>query len=200
VGLLVTKPYFLSNLGGLSQGKGACKVEYLDHIGIAAATPAARQTMHVRSATSEDVSLIFAFIQKKSEFDRNIGAFSGVLQASEAKIRQTLFGDIPFAYVLFAEIAKSPVGFALYGFRYSSFAGQPSIWLDDLYVDEQMRSNGAGAALMAQLAVIAQEQNCSHLAWNADARNLRGLSFYRRLGAELNDQQGNRCFFKWLPG
>ena len=155
--------------------------------------------MKVRSATPDDVSLIFSFIQKKSEFDRNVGAFSGVLQVSEDKIRKTLFGVIPFSYVLFAEFSGREVGFALYGFRYSSFAGQPSIWLDDLYVDEEMRSQGAGAALMTQLVQIAEENDCTHIAWNADARNTRGLSFYHRLGAEITEQHGNRCFLKWVP-
>jgi GNAT superfamily N-acetyltransferase len=155
--------------------------------------------MNVRSATVDDVSLIFSFIQKKSEFDRNIGAFSGVLQVSEDKIRKTLFGIIPFSYVLFAEVSAHEVGFALYGFRYSSFAGQSNIWLDDLYVDDEMRSQGAGAALMAQLAQIAKENDCTHLAWNADARNTRGLKFYDRLGAEITEQHGNRCFLRWVP-
>ncbi len=155
--------------------------------------------MKVRSATLDDVSLIFSFIQKKSEFDRNIGAFSAVLRVSEDKIRATLFATIPFAYVLFAESSGLEVGFALYGFRYSSFAGQPSIWLDDLYVDEEQRSQGVGAVLMAQLAQIAQANDCTHLAWNADARNTRGLSFYHRLGAEITEQHGNRCFLRWVP-
>ena len=155
--------------------------------------------MKVRAATSKDVSLIFSFIQKKSEFDRNIGAFSGVLQVSEDKIRKTLFGIIPFSYVLFAENAKCEIGFALYGFRYSSFAGQPSIWLDDLYVDEDHRSQGTGAVLMEHLAKIAAENDCTHLAWNADARNIRGLNFYYRLGAEITKQEGNRCFLMWIP-
>jgi GNAT superfamily N-acetyltransferase len=155
--------------------------------------------MQVRSATPNDVALIFSFIQKKSEFDRNIGAFSGILQVSELKIHQTLFGIIPFAYVLFAELSDRQVGFALYEFRYSSFAGQPSIWLDDLYVEEWARSQGAGAALMGHLARIATENNCTHLAWTADARNTRGLKFYHRLGAEIIEQHGNRCFLRWVP-
>jgi GNAT superfamily N-acetyltransferase len=155
--------------------------------------------MKVRSATADDVSLIFSFIQKKSEFDRDIGAFSGVLSVSEDKIRKTLFGIIPFSYVLFAEFSAHEVGFALYGFRYSSFVGQPSIWLDDLYVDDEMRSQGAGAALMAQLAQFSKENDCTHLAWNADARNTRGLRFYNRLGAEITEQHGNRCFLRWVP-
>jgi GNAT superfamily N-acetyltransferase len=155
--------------------------------------------MTVRSANPDDVTLIFSFIQKKAEFDRGVGAFSGVLQVSEDKVRKTLFGTIPFSYVLFAKSSGFEVGFALYGFRYSSFVGQPSIWLDDLYVDEERRSQGVGDVLMNQLAQIAKENNCTHLAWNADARNTRGLSFYHRLGAKITEQHGNRCFLRWVP-
>lgn len=155
--------------------------------------------MKIRTATIDDVSLIFSFIQKKSEFDRNIGAFSGVLQVSEDKIRKTFFGKMPFAYALFAEHLTNEVGFALYQFRYSSFAGKASIWLDDLYVDDHIRNQGVGAALMAKLAEIAKENDCSHLGWNADARNVRGLGFYHRLGAKITEQHDNRCFFKWIP-
>jgi GNAT superfamily N-acetyltransferase len=155
--------------------------------------------MNVRAATPDDISLIFSFIQKKSEFDRNIGAFSGELRVSENKIRKTLFSTIPFSYVLFVESFGYEVGFALYGFRYSSFAGQPSIWLDDLYVDKNRRSQGAGTELMTRLAQIAKEHDCTHLAWTADARNTRGLSFYHRLGAEITEQHGHRCFLRWVP-
>jgi GNAT superfamily N-acetyltransferase len=147
--------------------------------------------MKVRPATTKDVSLILSFIQKKSEFDRNIGAFSGVLRVSKDKIRKTLFGTIPFSYILFAESSGREVGFALYGFRYSSFAGQPSIWLDDLYVDEEMRSQRAGAVLMDELVQIAKENDCTHLAWNADARNTRGISFYHPTFSRLFRTKNN---------
>jgi GNAT superfamily N-acetyltransferase len=155
--------------------------------------------MKVRSAIPDDVPLIFSFIQKKAEFDRNIGAFSGIVQATEDKTRKTLFGKIPFSYVLFAKNSGIEIGFALYGFRCSSFIGQPSIWLDDLYVDADWRSQGAGVALMERLAQIAKDSDCTHLAWSADARNTRGLSFYHRLGAEITEQNENRCFLRWVP-
>lgn len=154
--------------------------------------------MHVRTANPDDVPLIFLFIQKKAEFDRHLGAFFDVLRTSEEKIYKTLFRSVPFSYVLFAENSEREVGFALYRFQYSSFAGQPSIWLDDLYVDEAMRNQGAGAALMRYLAGIADENDCTHIAWYADARNDRGLQFYRRLGAEITEQNGNRCLLRWI--
>ena len=154
--------------------------------------------MKVRAANSADVPLILAFIVKKAEFDSAIGAYSGIIKTSEAKIRQTLLNSYPFAYVLFAEDITGVCGFALYGFRYSSFVGQPSIWLDDLYVDENMRNRGAGALLMDNLKQIALKHNCTHLAWTADARNIRGLKFYRRMGAEIIDRQGDRCFLQLI--
>lgn len=155
--------------------------------------------MQVRPAQPNDIPLIFSFIQKKAEFDRGIGAYSGRLQVTEEKLSKTLFAPIPFSYVLFAEQPAGIVGFALYGFRYSSFVGQPSLWLDDLYVDEPNRSQGAGKVLMNALAEIAKANDCTHLAWTADARNRRGLNFYAQIGATIAEQRGDRCFFTWNP-
>ena len=153
----------------------------------------------VRRATPNDVALILSFIHKKSAFDSNVGAFSGIIQTSEEKIAKTMFGAVPFAHVLFAEIANLTVGFALYYFRYSSFAGQPILWLDDLYVNEEMRSKRIGLGLMEYLTQIYRDNNCSHLAWTADARNIRGLHFYHRLGAEIIKKHDNQCFLNWKP-
>jgi GNAT superfamily N-acetyltransferase len=157
------------------------------------------QQVTVRPATPNEVKLVLSFIRKKAAFDRNIGSFSGTLHTSEEKIHKTIFDPKPVAYFLVAEMAGQPVGFALYYFRYSSFAGQPSIWLDDLYVGEDMRSRGAGAALMRVLAQIARDTSCTHIAWTADARNTRGLKFYRRLEATITEQKGNVCFLMWTP-
>jgi len=156
--------------------------------------------VQIRLAELEDTALIYRFIQNKAEFDRSVGAYSGVIQTNVSKIEHTLFGDIPYAYVLLAEKEQGAIGFALYGFRYSSFVGQPSIWLDDLFINPDMRNNGAGSLLMNKLQQIAQKRNCTHLAWTADARNIKGLRFYNRLGAKVIDQKGERCFLNWkLP-
>ncbi|WP_310415247.1 GNAT family N-acetyltransferase, partial [Chamaesiphon sp. OTE_8_metabat_110] len=71
--------------------------------------------------------------------------------------------------------------------------------LSYIYVYQPPRSQGFGPELIQRLAKIAQENDCTHLAWNADARNIRGLRFYDRLGAEITEQHGNRCFLRWVP-
>ena len=154
-------------------------------------------SISVRFALPGEVNLIYKLIHQKAEFDRSIGAYKGTIQTNRQKIEQTIFSDHPFARVLFAEAGGEVMGFALYGFRYSSFVGQPSIWLDDLYVETSQRSQGAGSLLMSYLRDIAQKTNCTHIAWTADARNLRGLQFYDRIGAKIVNQQKYRCFFRW---
>jgi GNAT superfamily N-acetyltransferase len=95
---------------------------------------------------------------------------------------------------------RTTVGFACFHFRYSSFVGRPSIWLDDLFVESTCRNQELGAAIMSELALFANKvHNATHIGWTADVRNVRGLSFYQRLGATIGEQHGNRCFLQWKP-
>ena len=152
----------------------------------------------IRSATQNDVSLILEFIKKKAEFDRGIGAFDGRIHATKQSLQESLF-DGPtnrHAYVLFVEIDGQPVGFALYYFRFSSFAGRPSLWLDDLYVDSQYRSFGAGKMLIEHLKQVAHDEKCTHMSWTADAENVKGLAFYERLGATITQSSGRSHTFR----
>jgi GNAT superfamily N-acetyltransferase len=155
------------------------------------------QPVTIRAATASDVPQILQFIQKKAAFDATMGNFDGTIETTEHAIHHTLFGAKPFAHVLFATCGgEQPTGFALYYFRYSSFKGRPSIWLDDLYVDESMRSRKLGAGLMRQLASEAIAHGCTDVAWTASARNAAGIRFYLRLGATQVDERDNLLFFR----
>src|SRR6266446_8125333 len=111
--------------------------------------------MKVREATLADAAEVLAFVRAKAQFDRELGAFTGDLGTSEELIRRHLFGPRPFAFALLTGGPGPAVGFALYYFRYSSFRGRPSMWLDDLYVHPSDRRHGAGRLLMARLAEMA---------------------------------------------
>lgn len=156
--------------------------------------------MRVREATADDAAEILAFIRAKAEFDRELGAFSGDLGTSEELIHRHLFGPRPFAFVLLAGEPGRAVGFALYYFRYSSFRGRPSIWLDDLFVYSSARRQGAGHLLMRQLAEAATAANCTHIAWVASASNAIGMRFYRRLGATVVHESGDTVTLQIDPG
>jgi GNAT superfamily N-acetyltransferase len=155
-------------------------------------------TFQVRPARPADVDIVLAFIGKKAAFDRAVGASDGVVRATAAGLGKAMFGEPAHARALLLE-DDEVVGFAFYYFRFSSFSGRPSLWLDDLYVDAARRRAGAGAALMRQLAIAALDADCTHLAWTADDRNGEGMSFYRKLGAEIADQRGHQVTWRIAP-
>jgi GNAT superfamily N-acetyltransferase len=155
--------------------------------------------MVVREATVVDAAEVLVFVRAKAQFDRELGAFAGELGTTEELICRHLFGPRPFAFALLAGGPGSAVGFALYYFRYSSFRGRPSVWLDDLYVHPLARRQGAGRLLMGRLAELAVAADCTHIAWVASASNAVGMSFYRKLGATVVHQAGDTVTLQIEP-
>ena len=177
----------------------------------------------IRKAQPEDVSVVMELIRQKSEFDRCMGSFDGEISVTEEKLLETALTATtrssafpPYAQIFLAERKMEveeqqsqdglsttggrnvqPIGFACVHFRYSSFTGRPSIWLDDLFVESAHRGHGVGSALMTELkALTTKVHNATHIGWTADARNSRGLQFYHSLGATITEQRGNRCFLE----
>jgi len=135
--------------------------------------------MTIRFATAADAATIVRLIRALAEYEN----LSGYVSISEAAVLRDGFGDRPRFECLLAEIAGVVVGFALFYHTYSTFAGRPELWVEDIFVAEAARGRGVGRALMTRLAAIALERGCAHLAlsvlhWNP-ARD-----FYRRLGFE----------------
>ena len=137
----------------------------------------------VRFANAEDIELILSFISQKAEFD---GCPNG-LEATADKLKQTLFCNPPMANVLFAELEGFAVGFALFFYTYSSFLAQPGIWIDDLFVQPEMRGKGVGTALLTYLAEIAKGKNCGRIEWTVAANNARSIAFYKKQGAQIRE-------------
>ena len=155
--------------------------------------------MRIEEAVVDDAPLILEYIQKKADFDGDMRGEPSVVTVNIEKIKQTLFNDTPFAKVMFARNEHNEaLGFALYHIRYSSFSGTPSIWLDDLFVDDTSRSRGTGRKLMIALEKKAKHINASHLSWNASAKNIRGQEFYNRFGAELERTDGSVLFYRYI--
>lgn len=153
--------------------------------------------MNVRKASKQDAGKLFELIEQKAEFDRSMKGFDGQISTTVEKIQRTLFGESPFAHALLLEVDGEVLGFALFHYRYSSFSGEPSIWLDDLFVDGNSRSKGYGADLMQVLKLEGKKALASHISWTASPYNTKAHKFYTRLGAEIERMEGKRPFFRW---
>ncbi len=87
-----------------------------------------------------------------------------------------------------AEVAREPVGFALAFPTFSTFRGQPGLYLEDLYVKPEHRGKGIGKALLATLAKLARDRGYGRLEWSVLNWNEPSIGFYRSLGARPLDE------------
>src|SRR3981081_3596271 len=111
--------------------------------------------LSIRNATAADAALILDFIRRLAEYEREP---HGVV-ATEDDLIQHGFGPAPKYRCLVAEWNGIPAGFALFHYNFSTWRGQPGLYLEDLFVLVEMRGKGIGKALLHRMAQLALEEN-----------------------------------------
>jgi GNAT superfamily N-acetyltransferase len=138
----------------------------------------------IRPANVGDCYTIAVLIRELATYER----LEDQAKATADDLARNLFGPRPFAEALVAEVEDAAVGFALYFHTFSTFRGQPGIYLEDLFVRPEHRGYGIGKGLLARLARIAIDRGCGRIAWAVLDWNEPSIGFYRSLGASpLND-------------
>ncbi|MDR0962386.1 MAG: GNAT family N-acetyltransferase [Mediterranea sp.] len=101
------------------------------------------------------------------------------------------FGTQPVWWAFVAEVDQTVVGFALYYIRYSTWKGQ-RMYLEDIYVEPEMRGKKIGALLFEQLIAEAKRRKLHGMVWQALSWNEPALNFYRKYRA-LFDEEWVNC-------
>jgi GNAT superfamily N-acetyltransferase len=135
--------------------------------------------VQIRPANESDVPLILEFIRELAVYEKLLDR----VEATEARLREALFGTTPVTSCILAYQAERPVAFALYYFTYSTFAGLPGLYLEDLFVKRDCRGQGFGQALLRHLAKLAKEKGCWRIEWAVLHWNQSAIRFYEKLGA-----------------
>src|SRR5262249_35174731 len=138
----------------------------------------------IRPATPADTPTIARLIRALAEYER----LTHEVALDEVLLRDHLFGPRPFAEVQLAEETGEAVGYALFFHNYSTFRGQPTLYLEDLFVRPEHRGKGHGKALLRAVARLALERGCGRLEWSVLNWNQPAIDFYQALGAVPMDQ------------
>ena len=141
------------------------------------------KNLSIRTAGPEDTSIILGFIKELASYEK----LENEVVATEDLLNESLFGEKPFAEVILAEINGKSAGFALFFFNFSTFLGQPGLYIEDLYVKPEFRSRGIGKELLKHCATLAKERNCGRMEWWVLKWN-PARKFYDNLGAKAMDE------------
>lgn len=133
----------------------------------------------LRPATRADIPQILEFIRGLAEYEK----LTHEAVATPALLETHLFGERPAAEVVIADVDGHPAGFALFFHSFSTFLGQPGLYLEDLFVLPRHRGLGIGKRLMVHLAQLAVARGCGRFEWSVLDWNEPALRLYRSLGA-----------------
>ncbi|MDE6875984.1 MAG: GNAT family N-acetyltransferase [Lachnospiraceae bacterium] len=119
------------------------------------------------------------------QFIRAIAAYekmSDCVIATEEGLHRAIF-EQHACNVLLIEQEGVPVGFCLYFHTFSTFCGRTNLYLEDIFLNEEVRGRGIGREVFRVLMEIALEEGCERLEWVCLNWNAPSIAFYRRMGA-----------------
>ena len=137
--------------------------------------------MPIRNAQAADAPTLVALIQELAAFEQ----LSHLVSVTPQSLAQHLFGPQPAAQCVVFEQGTEIVAFALFFHNFSTFLGQPGLYLEDLYVRPAYRGQGIGRSLLVHLAGLARDRGCGRFEWSVLDWNANAIAFYEKLGATV---------------
>ena len=143
--------------------------------------PKNEQAIHIRFATKSEASIAVEFMHKLGEFQKMTNSIL-VTPEQMTRIIEEGYGEI-----IFAEYEGKIKAFAFFCQHVSAFIGQYVLYIDALYVDEDVREKGVGKIMMQFLANICLERKYGRMEWACLDWNIGAWDFYVNLGAKPID-------------
>ncbi|WP_407836693.1 N-acetyltransferase family protein [Streptomyces sp. DSM 116496] len=134
----------------------------------------------VRPARPEDLPRLVELMREHMVYERSAPRPAGLADRLGAQ----LFADGARLWVLLAETPRGEVaGYAACSAEFSFWEARHYLHMDCLYLAEEARGHGLGAALMDGVAALARTLGLGHVEWQTPDWNEGAIRFYDRLGA-----------------
>ncbi len=137
-------------------------------------------SIEIRQAKKEEVGLVLKFIKGIAEYEK----LSDQVEANEEILYDSLFVKEDAKVIIAFDENKTPLGFALYFYNFSTFKGKKGLYLEDLFVYPEHRGKGYGNMLFKYLITEAKKNNCGRMEWVCLKWNRSAIEFYNKKGAQ----------------
>ncbi|WP_330745897.1 GNAT family N-acetyltransferase [Chryseobacterium sp. CP-77] len=145
----------------------------------------------IRKALESDSEKIWILMEQLAVFENYIDSFAITPEIVKASGFRK---NPPDFYCLIAADKDIIAGMLVYYFLPYTAQNRPAIYMKELYVDEKYRGHRIGEQLMNALKIEAQKNDCKQIKWTVAPWNEAGQKFYKRLGAEENNEWIN---YEW---
>lgn len=133
----------------------------------------------VRPAQPADAPAILHLVRGLAEYEK----LTPPDEAAEQRLIRDMFSAPPRIQAFLAEVNGTPAGYAFIFESYSSFLALPTLYLEDLFVLPEFRSQKVGYTLFTTVVGEAHRRGCGRMEWSVLDWNQLAIDFYRRMGA-----------------
>ncbi len=138
----------------------------------------------IRKAFPEDISEIIKLCTEHAAYEKA----DYIPEGKAEKLRSIFFTEKPNAFCLMVEMGSKIIGYATYSFEFSTWDAEYYTHMDCLYLRDEYRGFGIGAALVKEIAKTAKENHCSVMQWQTPVFNARAIKFYYKMGATSREK------------
>ncbi len=136
----------------------------------------------IRRAVADDFATWVDLVRGLATFER----LAPPDEAAVGRLWRDGFGTCPRfeVWLVAPEPGQRPVGYAVVFETYSTFLARPTLYLEDLFVEEAWRGRGLGGGLLRFVLREAERRQCGRVEWTCLDWNEKAQRIYAALGAE----------------
>jgi ribosomal protein S18 acetylase RimI-like enzyme len=137
----------------------------------------------IRSCEPRDVDAVLSLMRQLAEHE----GLSQFFELTSEALQQACFAQPRRIELIVADADAEIVGYATCMLQFSPWMGRDYLFLDDLYVRDDVRGLGIGSRLLKHVGALALERGVG-VRWHVEMENRSAQKLYRALGAELREK------------
>lgn len=144
----------------------------------------------IREASADDIPAILRLMQEFAEYENLLE----YLEVTAEDLDKVLFGEDTFVKCLIALDDVEPIAYSFFYPAFSSFRGQKSVYLEDIFITERYRKFGIGEKMLRKIAQLGKEFGAVRMDFQVLKWNEPAIRFYNKHGALMDEDERHYKF------
>lgn len=144
-----------------------------------------KKPVHIRAVNGVELPQLLKLCALHAAYEQLPFQLNGQVN----RLAEDLFSQTPKLYCFVAIHDQELVAYATYMKQYATWEAKEYLYLDCLFVKEEVRSEGIGELLMERVKQESEKLACYLIQWQTPEFNKRAMKFYYRMGAESKTKE-----------